>query len=311
MHNISTEKSLKTLIVVLIAITICTSIFFFVETKTEEMLFIFSIIIGIILIRNSFLEDSQRRNIFSLVEKSEIVHTRLEELDNLKTEFVSLATHQLRSPLAKIQGYSSMILEEEFCKLPAELKEPLQRIFLSSQNLGSLLNDFLDVAQIEKGESFYNLKSTNLVDILNKVESSFKDVFDNTGLKFTTTYNQNEEIKILADSQKTISAISKLLDNAVRYTPQGEITISLAEKGDDVIVIIKDTGVGIEQSEIDQLFEKFRRGKNAYNTSVSGSGLGLYVAREIIESQEGRIWLKSDGPGKGSTAFVAFPLLKN
>lgn len=309
MHN-SDRKNLKSLIIVLITITICTSIYLIKETLIDEILFIFSAIIGLVLIRNSFQEDKQRKNIYSLMSKSNDITNRLKELDNLKTEFVSLATHQLRSPLAKIQGYSSMILEEEFGKLPKNLKEPLQRIFLSSQNLGSLLNDFLDVAQIEKGEIVYDLKPCNIVEIVTKAEENFKDVFDNTGLVLKVTYDKTDEMKVLADAGKTLSAVSKIIDNAIRYTPQGTITISLAEKGDDVIITVKDTGVGIEQDEIDELFEKFRRGKNAYNISVSGSGLGLYVARQIVEAQEGRIWLKSEGPGKGTTAFIAFPLLR-
>lgn len=305
------SSSSKTAITALTAITICTVIFFFKETKIEDMLFIFSVILGIVLIRNSIQEESQNKNILSLISKSEDMNERLRELDNLKTEFVSLATHQLRSPLAKIQGYSSMILEEEYGKLPKELIEPLQRIFLSSQNLGALLNDFLDVAQIEKGECMYKLKPCNVIKVLNKIEDSFKDVFDNTELDLQISYNRDSEIKILADANKTFSAISKLIDNAIRYTPQGNIKISVAENEDDVIITIKDTGIGIPQSEIDELFEKFRRGKNSYNMSVSGSGLGLYVAKQIIESQEGKVWLKSDGEGRGTTAFVAFPVLRN
>lgn len=311
MPNAYTKRPFKTIIVSLIVLTICTSTYFFIETIFDQMLFVFSIIIGIILIRNSFQQDKQVAVMYSLVSKSKNMHSQLEELNNLKTEFVSLASHQLRSPLAKIQGYSSMILEEEFGKLPENLKEPLQRIFLSSQNLGSLLNDFLDVAQIEKGEAVYDLKPLNIVSVLNKVTESFKDVFDNTGIQFKPTYDKNSEVMMLGDARKTESAISKILDNAIRYTPQGKITLSLAEKGDDLIITIKDTGVGIPQEEIDELFQKFRRGKNSYNVSVSGSGLGLYVAREIVETQEGRIWLKSEGPGRGTSAFIAFPLLRN
>lgn len=311
MPNTYKKPPVKTIALSLIVLAICTTIYFFIETVFDQILFFFSIIFGIILIRNLFQQDKQLEVIHSLVYKSKDTHSQLKELDSLKTEFVSLASHQLRSPLAKIQGYSSMILEEEFGKLPKNLKEPIQRIFLSSQNLGSLLNDFLDVAQIEKGEAMYDLKPLNIVSVLNKVSESFKDVFDNTGIKFNPTYLPNSELMMLGDLRKTESAISKILDNAIRYTPQGEITLSLAEKGDDLIITIKDTGVGIPQEEIDELFQKFRRGQNSYNVSVSGSGLGLYVAREIVETQEGRIWLKSEGPGRGTSAFIAFPLLRN
>ena len=311
MPNAYKKPPVKTIALSLTVLAICTTIYFFIETVFDQILFFFSIIFGIILIRNLFQQDKQLEVIHSLVYKSKDTHSQLKELDSLKTEFVSLASHQLRSPLAKIQGYSSMILEEEFGKLPKNLKEPIQRIFLSSQNLGSLLNDFLDVAQIEKGEAMYDLKPLNIVSVLNKVSESFKDVFDNTGIKFNPTYLPNSELMMLGDLRKTESAISKILDNAIRYTPQGEITLSLAEKGDDLIITIKDTGVGIPQEEIDELFQKFRRGQNSYNVSVSGSGLGLYVAREIVETQEGRIWLKSEGPGRGTSAFIAFPLLRN
>lgn len=305
------KRTNKTLLLILIVLTICTSVFLFIENLSDQILFAISVLIGIILIRNSFQENRQFETIKSLVEKSKVMSNQLKELDNLKTDFVSLASHQLRSPLAKIQGYSSMILEEEFGKLPENLKEPLQRIFLSSQNLGSLLNDFLDVAQIEKGQAVYDLKPVNVVEVLNKVSDSFKDVFDNTGITFKSTYDKKAEEKVLGDFKKIESAVSKILDNAIRYTPQGQITLSLAEKNDDLIITIKDTGVGIDQEEIDGLFQKFRRGKNSYNVSVAGSGLGLYVAREIVESQEGRIWLKSEGAGKGTSAFIAFPLLRN
>lgn len=309
MHNLY-KKNLKSLIVILFTITICACIFYSKDSFIDEILFIFSAIIGSVLVHITFQEEEQRKTIYSLINKSNDITKRLKELDNLKTEFISLTTHQLRAPLTKIQGYSSLILEEEYGKLSNKIKEPLQRIFISSQNLGSLINDYLDLAQIEKGEIVYNLKPCNLIDILNKVEESFEDVLSKTEVEFKTTYDKNSEIKILVDYQKTINAISKILDNGLKYTPLGSVKISLAEKDDDVIITVKDTGVGIEQSEIDELFEKFKRGKNAYNISVSGSGLGLYVAREIIEAQEGRIWLKSEGPGKGTTAFIAFPLLR-
>ena len=238
------------------------------------------------------------------MQKSTEVNNRLKELDTLKTEFVSLATHQLRSPLAKIQGYSSMILEGEYTKVPEELKEPLQRIFLSSQNLGSLLNDFLDVAQIEKGEISYNLKPCNLIDILNKVEESFKDVFDNTGLSLEITYDKTDELKILGDKNKIFSAISKIVDNAIRYTPQGTIRISLAEKDGDVIITVKDTGVGIDEEDKKNLFSEGGRGKDSVKVNVDSTGYGLYSVKLILDAHKGKVWGESEGPGKGSTFYV-------
>lgn len=300
----------KIIIITLLAITICVSVFFSIENLTDEILFLFSIIISVLLIKNIYQEEKNYKIINGLISNAKDLHFRLKELDNLKTEFVSLASHQLRAPLAKIQGYSSMILEEDFGNLPNNLKEPVNRIFLSSQNLGSLLNDFLDVAHIEKGELRYKLATNNLIEIIDKTIFKFEDVLRNSNIKLITTYSKNSEIKVLCDPNKTLSAISKVIDNAIRYTPIGEIRISVAEKDNDAIITIKDTGIGIKSENINELFQKFKRGDNAYNASITGSGLGLYVAREIIESQDGKIWLKSDGPGKGTTVFIAFPYLE-
>lgn len=301
----------KTVIITLLTITICISVFLSIESITDEILFLFSIIISVLLIKNIYQEEKNYKIINGLISNAKDLHFRLKELDNLKTEFVSLASHQLRAPLAKIQGYSSMILEEDFGKLPNNLKEPMNRIFISTKDLGSLLNDFLDVAQIEKGELRYKLSTNNLIEIIDKTIKKFEDILKNSNLKLVTTYSKNSEINVLCDPNKTLSAISKVIDNAIRYTPIGEISISIAEKNNDAIITIKDTGIGIKSDNINDLFKKFKRGDNAYNASITGSGLGLYVAKEIIESQDGKIWLKSDGPGKGTTVFIAFPLLRN
>ncbi len=304
--------SFKTLSVILLTITICVTIFFFVANTLDQILFYISLIIGFLLIRNSFQEEKNTKIISSLLSSATDLHFRLKELDNLKTEFVSLASHQLRAPLAKIQGYSSMLLENDFGKLPENVSEPIQRIFSSSQNLGSLLNDFLDVAHLEKGELRYKLSKCNMVAIVDKTIHKFDEVFKNNNLlKISTSYSIENEIEVLCDPKKISSALSKVIDNAIRYTPKGEIRVSIAEKDDDVLITVKDNGIGIETKNITELFQKFKRGDNAYNASVTGSGLGLYVAKEMIEAQEGRIWLKSDGPGRGTTVFIAFPLLKN
>ncbi len=310
MHKFE-KINFKLISFVIFLLVIFISITLFTETSFKNTLLNISLVLSLFLGILFLLEFKSKKNLSSKVERTTENFCRLEELDSLKTEFIALASHQLRSPLAKIQGYSSMILEEEFGRLPKNLTEPLQRIFISSQDLGFMLNDFLDVAQIEKGQIVYNFKPANLIDILEKTNSIFKNVAETSGLNLKTTYSKNDGINILVDFNKTVSAFSKIFDNAIKYTPTGEVTISVAEKDGDAIVSIRDTGIGISKSEIEEIFERFKRGKNSYNQSVTGSGLGLYVAKEIIEAQEGKIWLKSEGEGKGTTVFVAFPILKN
>lgn len=272
------------------------------------VLFILSVIFGTLLIVGTLRELRTRKAVHDMLDGLQKMNARLRELDAQKTEFISLASHQLRGPLAAIHGHASMLLEGEFGRVPKTLKEPLEKIFASSQSLGVLINDFLDVAKLEKGELQYHIAPFNIVHVLDSVVNDFEVLIDQAELRCTKTYDPHDSITVLGDAVKVREVLIKVLDNAIKYTPAGNITISVALRNHDAIITIADTGIGILQDDMHDMFKKFKRANNASEVSVSGSGLGLYAAKEMIEAQGGRIWVQSPGKNKGTRFFIALPL---
>jgi signal transduction histidine kinase len=271
-------------------------------------LFIAAVLLGTLFIRGVMKEVKTRDMVFNLIDKLETVNDRLRELDVRKSEFVSFASHQLRGPMASIQGYASLMIEGDYGELPDDLKEPTKRILKSSKRLGGLINDFLDVVKIEKGEMEFNIKTIDLIKVIDDVLMQHEVIINRANIKLNKTFNEKDPIKIRADKDKIKQVIGNLLDNATKYTPKGSITMSIAITDNFAILSIRDTGIGIDPQTINDLFKKFARAKNAERIDVMGSGLGLFVAREIMKAQNGEIWAESKGEGKGSTFYVKFPL---
>ena len=236
-------------------------------------------------------------------------NARLRELDHQKTEFVSIASHQLRSPIAAIKGYASMMIDGAYGNLTKELKEPLSRIQESGQRIGIMVDDFLNVTRIEQGRMTYDMKPHKICVILSSVVKELQVVANDKGLKLTVQCDEKAGVQIRADEGKITQIFSNLIDNAIKYTQEGRIDVSVEslEKEEKVLVHIKDTGIGIAPEEIQNLFQKFNRASNANDANVLGTGLGLYIAREIMKAHEGWIDVHSEGVGKGSTFTVELP----
>ena len=251
-----------------------------------------------------------RGSVSRLQTKQSEITSRLRKLDQEKTDFLSLASHQLRGPLSSIHGYSSMISEGEFGKLPKHLEDPIRKILESSRAMNALINDFLDVTKIEKNELEYVIEEVNIGNIIDDVVEDFSVAFERDEIELKSTHNSKDNVMVLADPLRVKQILNKILDNALKYTQVGSVTVSLAVKHDDAIVTVSDTGIGIEEDQIKELFKKFKRADNANDATVIGSGLGLYVAKEVAESQGGRIWVESQGAGKGSKFYIALPIIK-
>lgn len=307
----------RVLIVQLIALVVWIGILgkvFFPTNNTNPIIglaiFTTSVVIGIFLIRSIFKEISTQDEIDLLIKKLNNTNEKIVALDKQKTEFVSIASHQLRSPLTAIHGYTSMILDGDFGKVPANLQEPLTRISNSSSSLGFLINDFLNISRIEKGQMEYLFDRVNVTKILNDLFKEFTMVAKNHNLVLREKYDETKEIFVKADEGKLKQIISNLIDNAIKYTLKGYVELDLQEKNGKVLISIKDTGIGMSQTTKSKIFEKFSRAENASLVNAYGSGLGLYVAKVMTEAQNAKIWVESDGEGKGSTFFVEFPLLE-
>ncbi len=267
---------------------------------------IISIIFGLILIQSVRKEVSQREKIEKLAGDLKVANTRLLELDKQKSEFVSFATHQLRAPLTAMKGYASLILEGEMGQTTPETKQAISRIFESSKTLTTIVDDYLNISRIELGTMKYSFDMLDLKQMVENVIGELKPNIDKKGLKLSFNADASARFMIHADKDKLKQVIANLIDNSVKYTPSGSIAIALMRKSADrkILFSIKDTGVGIAPEVMPKLFAKFVRAENANKQNIYGTGLGLFVAKDIVTAHKGKLWAESAGEGKGSTFFM-------
>ena len=230
-----------------------------------------------------------------------------QEDDRLKSEFISLTVHQIRAPLSTIKGYVSEIFEGDFGPYSKELEKPLQIISQSTENLVHIVGDFLNISHIESGKMKYELADFDLKPLVAEVVDGFKHNLERAGLEMTIDAPESE-YKVHADAEKMKQIVWNLLDNSIKYTPKGNIKVSLKKEGQKVLLSINDTGIGIPLEVLPKLFQKFCRAENIKEVSVVGTGLSLHVAKLMMEGQNGRVWAESPGVGQGSTFYVELPV---
>ena len=269
-------------------------------------------IFGYQLILSVKQEIAQRRKIEVLAEQLKRANKRLRELDQIKSEFVSIASHQLRSPLTSIRGYASMLLEGSYGKIPKKAVGPLEHIHDSSRYMALSIEDFLNVSRIESGRMKYSYSEFNLKDLAKDIADETRPVALKKGLLLTFRSSCKTGCMVRADIGKVRQVLHNLIDNSIKYTPKGTITVIAHDdpKKKKMYISVKDTGIGMNKEAIQNLFEKFVRAKNANSVNVTGSGLGLYVARQMINQMGGTITPASEGPKKGSTFTLELPLAK-
>ena len=252
-----------------------------------------AVLIGTLLIRSVRKEVEQREKLEILTKDLEKANEKLKELDHLKTEFLSLASHQFRSPLTAMKGYASLILEGSYGNVNPAVKDAVDKIFISSNNLEGVVQDFLDVSRIEQGSMKYDMEKINLKDLIQEVIDGLRPNISKAGLEISLNAPE-ENYFVSADKGKLNQVFT--IDNAQKYTKKGSITIFLSKVDGKILAEIKDTGLGIVEGEISKLFDKFVRSSGANKVNIKGTGLGLYIVKKIIEAHEGRIWVESEGP---------------
>ncbi len=266
---------------------------------------------GYFLIKSVKKEIETRERIEKLADQLELANERLHILDQQKSQFVSLASHQLRAPLTAIKGYLSMIMEGDYGEVKGEIREMIQRVFDSANNLVTIVGDFLDVSRIEQGKMAYDWKDFDLRPLVETVGHELKQMADKRGLEFTVSVEEGKTYMVHGDMNKLKQVFTNLTDNSIKYTPKGKVWIELSRPTPDTIRFeVNDNGIGIAPETLPKLFEKFTRAEGANDVNVIGTGLGLYVAKEMIRAHEGgKIWAESDGKGLGSTFVVELKAL--
>lgn len=271
---------------------------------------VFVIILGYILIKSVKKEVMQREQLQILTEQLFDANEKLKGLDKLKTEFVSLASHQLRSPLTAIKGYTSMLIDGDYGEINKEAKDTIERIMESSNNLTMVVEDLLNVSKIESGGMKYVMEPFDLNDIASGMAKDLSITAEKKGLKLNFLSEGATNCIVKGDKEKLRQVVLNFIDNSIKYTKTGEINVKVEKVGDKVVFSVKDTGMGMTPEIKASLFQKFARGDGA-RMNTSGTGLGLYLAREIAEAHGGRVYVESEGMGKGSAFFMELQAIKN
>lgn len=254
---------------------------------------------------------SRNLKLFEQIQKTnaqlEVANAHLKELDRAKSEFVSIASHQLRTPMTGIMGYLSMMTQGDFGKIKPEHATILSNLLAESQRMIRLINQFLNVSKIEAGKFTYTKKPVQLIDLVTQEVNELNKAIADKGLKLETKLPKTM-LPVTADGDKLQDVILNLIDNAIKYTAQGKITVGAETLDDQVHFWVKDSGIGIKKQDASELFNKFVRGSGIAQIHPDGSGLGLFIAKSIIDAHGGRIWAQSDGEGKGSTFQFVIPI---
>lgn len=236
--------------------------------------------------------------------------TREKAVERMKSEFVSIAAHQLRTPLAAIKWTLKMILDGDAGDVSMEQKNLLEKTYVSNERMIGLINDLLDVTRIEEGRHVYKFALSDIEPIVRFLFDSYKGEAARRKIHFEFRKPLSKMPKLLLDAEKIKLVIQNLLENAIRYTlPNGRVTVSLKYDKKEIEVEISDTGIGIPKDQQQRIFAKFFRSENALRMETEGSGLGLFISKNIVESHKGRIWFESE-ENKGSKFHIAIPIQK-
>ncbi len=228
----------------------------------------------------------------------------LKENQKLKDEFVFIAAHELRTPVTAIKGYVSMILEDSFGEVPEKIRENLMVVNSSNDRLVQLVQDLLQVARSDAGKMKVEMTELDIVKNIKHVIQEIKSLADKKGIELV--YTEENSIQVQADTYKLKEVLINIIGNAIKYTlDNGSIEIEHEEKDGMLITKIKDHGMGMTQEEVNNLFQKFYRVQNSDTAKIEGTGLGLFICKEIIERMGGKIWVESK---KGEGSVFSFSL---
>jgi PAS domain S-box-containing protein len=261
----------------------------------------------------------KNKNIYQAVAVFNNISQELSE-EKQRADFISTASHEMRTPVAAIEGYLSLALNEKVATIDDRARNYLEKAHSSTQHLGKLFQDLLTSAKAEDGRLTSHPAAVEMGAFLSLLNSDLHMVAEKKGLAMdfnpgnsnviNATYRQGKVISpiyyVYVDPDRLREVITNLFDNAVKYTPEGRVTLGLTGNDQVVQCYVKDTGPGIPADDIPHLFQKFYRVDNSATRTIGGTGLGLFICQKIVELYNGRIWAESE-LGKGSTFYINLP----
>jgi len=248
------------------------------------------------------------KNLQDSYEITKRAYAEVDRLSKAKSEFISIASHQLRTPLSAIKGYISMLVEGTYGKVSEKAKRPLANVYESNQRLINLVNNLLDISRLEAGRMELEPEAVQIEEVIEGVIQELKITAEQKKLELKWEKPTVPLPKVLLDKDKMRQVFLNLVQNAIKYTKEGSITIRQSVSNNKLLVVVQDTGEGMTKEDLGKLFETFSRGTIGVQIAAEGAGLGLYIARKFVEMHKGRVWAESEGEGKGSTFYVELAL---
>lgn len=248
-----------------------------------------------------------------LYKQIEDANEKLKSIDKLKDEFVSLASHELRTPMTVIKSYIWLLLQGKAGVINEKQKTYLDRTYASTNRLINMVNDMLNISRIESGRLTINVKPMNMDTLIKDVVIEMSPRASEIGINFAYNPIQTNLPNVIADEEKIKQVLINLIGNSLKFTPKnGNIIITSVVSSGYIITQVKDSGRGIAPNDIEKLFKKFNMvgGNYLVKQSGQGTGLGLYLSKALIELHKGRIWAESEGEGKGSVFTFTLPIPK-
>ncbi|MFH1188748.1 MAG: ATP-binding protein [bacterium] len=271
---------------------------------TNSIIFCAVVVFGMLVIKNIRREGSRMEELEEVSAQLESMNKQLEELDVTKTRFLSFATHQVKTPMTAIKGYSSLIYVHLHELSREKVIEMINRMRIATDRTIHLVDSLLDVKKMQEGRMEYRFSAVNIVSMVKSAVEELQLIAKEKGLRLFME-SENEHILIHADKEKFREVIQNLVENAVKYTEKGWVKVKVYREKDDVLVHVSDSGRGIEKDVIPLLFSEFSRGKGV--SVIQGTGLGLYIAKQIVLDHHGEIWAESEGLGMGSSFYIRIP----
>jgi PAS domain S-box-containing protein len=247
--------------------------------------------------------------------------TTEKDQERQRAEFISTASHEMRTPVAAIEGYLALAMNDAVSKVDSKARGYLEKAHESTQHLGKLFQDLLTAAKSEDGRLQFNPEVVEVGSLIDKLAEDARFTAEKKGLIMEYDFAGGPDSPEVAgaqvvrplyfahvDPERLREVVTNLFDNAVKYTPEGKVIIRLTGDDDNTLISVSDTGLGIPQEDISHLFQKFYRVDNTETRQIGGTGLGLFISRKIVEKLGGKIWVESQ-LGQGSTFFVSLPRL--
>ncbi|MEK7604403.1 MAG: ATP-binding protein [Patescibacteria group bacterium] len=257
-------------------------------------------VFGYFLVQSVKKEVQQR-------ERIQLLASELEKSNEQLSEFMSLATHEIRNPATFIKGYAAGALEGDLGELTPIIKDGMQKLYVRANDIIHLGNQYLDKSKLELNQLKYEFAPLDVRKLIEDLVHEFEPAAIQQGITLSAKTDSAGTYTIEADAGKIKEVVANLIDNSIKYTPKGSVTVTLSQKSSVVRVEIADTGVGISDDVIPKLFKKFSRA-DAQKANILGTGLGLYIAKVFIDAHHGSVRVESTGKDKGSTFIVELPI---